>query len=227
MNPEIPEMILNVNKPVGLTSYDVVRKIKRLIPGVKVGHGGTLDPFAEGVLLLLIGKATKQMSSLLKNQKSYKALLKLGAATATGDNTSPVNLTAAVPEIDGELIQQLERQFTGKITQIPPLYSAKKVNGRPAYKYAREGKEVQLKPVTITIYDLKLEIAEPNLLKMNVTCSSGTYIRVLGEDIAKAIGSCGYLIALQRIAIGNYRIEDSNEIEKLPDVLSGLKAARA
>ena len=227
MNPEIPDMILNVNKPVGLTSYDVVRKIKRMIPGVKVGHGGTLDPFAEGVLLLLIGKATKQMSSLLKNQKSYKAMLKLGAATATGDNTSPVNRTAVVPEIDDKLIMQLERQFTGKITQIPPVYSAKKINGRPAYKYAREGKEVQLKPAEITIYDLKLKVAEPNLMKINVTCSSGTYIRVLGEDIAKAIGSCGYLIALQRIAIGDYRIEDSIEIEKLPDVLSKLKAARA
>ena len=188
MNPEIPDMILNVNKPVGLTSYDVVRKIKRMIPGVKVGHGGTLDPFAEGVLLLLIGKATKQMSSLLKNQKSYKAMLKLGAATATGDNTSPVNRTAVVPEIDDKLIMQLERQFTGKITQIPPVYSAKKINGRPAYKYAREGKEVQLKPAEITIYDLKLKVAEPNLMKINVTCSSGTYIRVLGEDIAKAIG---------------------------------------
>ena len=154
-------------------------------------------------------------------------MLKLGAATATGDNTSPVNRTAVVPEIDDKLIMQLERQFTGKITQIPPVYSAKKINGRPAYKYAREGKEVQLKPAEITIYDLKLKVAEPNLMKINVTCSSGTYIRVLGEDIAKAIGSCGYLIALQRIAIGDYRIEDSNEIEKLPDVLSKLKVARA
>ncbi|MBU0710762.1 tRNA pseudouridine(55) synthase TruB [bacterium] len=227
MNPEIPGMILNVNKPVGLTSYDVVRQVKRLMPGVKVGHGGTLDPFARGVLLLLIGKATKQMSNLLKNQKSYEALLKLGTGTATGDNTSPVNQTSDVPEISNDMIHQLEAQFTGEITQVPPMFSAKKVNGRPAYKYAREGQDVQLKPTTISIYDLKIEIVERNLLKMNVTCSSGTYIRVLGEDVAKAVGSCGHLISLQRTAIGDYRIEDSAEIETLSDVLPELAAARA
>ncbi|MDO9547526.1 MAG: tRNA pseudouridine(55) synthase TruB [Candidatus Marinimicrobia bacterium] len=227
MNPEAPGMILNVNKPVGLTSYDVVRRVKRLMPGVKVGHGGTLDPFAGGVLLLLIGKATKQMPNLLKNQKSYEALLKLGAGTATGDNTSPVNKTSDVPEISNDMISQLEAQFTGEITQTPPMFSAKKINGKPAYKYAREGQDVQLKPTVVSIYDLKLEIIEQNLLKINVTCSSGTYIRVLGEDIAKAMGSCGHLISLQRTAIGDYRIEDSAEIETLPDVLPELAAARA
>jgi len=227
MNPEISGMILNVNKPVGLSSYDIVRRVKRLVPGVKVGHGGTLDPFARGVLLLLIGKATKQMTSLLKNQKSYEALLKLGTGTATGDNTSPVNQISDVPEISNDLIRQLEAQFSGEITQIPPIFSAKKVNGRPAYKYAREGTDIQLKPTTVSIYDLKIEFVEQNLLKIIVTCSSGTYIRVLGEDIAKAIGSCGHLISLQRTAIGDYRIEDSAEIETLSDILPELAVARA
>jgi len=228
MNPEIPGLILNVNKPVGLTSYDVVRQVKRLVPGVKVGHGGTLDPFAEGVLLLLIGKATKQMPNLLKNQKSYEALLVLGTGTATGDNTSPVNQASDIPEITNEMILQIEDQFTGEITQVPPVFSAKKINGRPAYKYAREGQDIQLKPAIVSIYNLKIEIVERKLLKLFVTCSSGTYIRVLGEDIAKALGSCGHLIALQRTAIGNYRIEDSAEIGMLPDILPELtETARA
>ncbi|MBN2601300.1 MAG: pseudouridine synthase, partial [Candidatus Marinimicrobia bacterium] len=126
MNPDVSGLILNVNKPVGLTSYDIVRRVKRLLPGVKVGHGGTLDPFAEGVLLLLIGKATKQMPILLKNQKSYEALLTLGTGTATGDNTSPANQTLDVPVITNEMILQIEDQFTGEITQVPPVFSAKK-----------------------------------------------------------------------------------------------------
>lgn len=227
MNSEVPDIILNVNKPVGLTSYDVIRRVKRLIPGVKIGHGGTLDPFAEGVLLLLIGKATKRMPDLLKHRKSYEARLKLGSATATGDNTAPVNQTAAVPRITDEMIRDIEDRFTGEITQTPPIYSAKKVNGRPAYKYAREGKEVELKPATVRIYDLKLKILEPKLLQMNVTCSSGTYIRVLGEDIAQALNTCGHLISLVRTAIGEYRIEDSANIDRLPDLLPELTAVGA
>jgi len=154
--------------------------------------------------------------------------LVLGTGTATGDNTSPVNQASDIPEITNEMILQIEDQFTGEITQVPPVFSAKKINGRPAYKYAREGQDIQLKPAIVSIYNLKIEIVERKLLKLFVTCSSGTYIRVLGEDIAKALGSCGHLIALQRTAIGNYRIEDSAEIGMLPDILPELtETARA
>ena len=220
MNPETPDMILNVNKPAGLTSYDVVRKVKRMIKGVKIGHGGTLDPFADGVLLILIGKATKQMPDLLKYRKRYHASLKLGAATETGDNTAPVTTKADIPQLSEIMLRQIEKDFSGEITQTPPQYSAKKVNGRPAYKYAREGKTVDLKPIKIKIHDLKLTPVKEDLLELDVTCSSGTYIRALGEDIAKALGTCGHLIGLTRTAIGKYRLKDSKELEKLPELIT-------
>ncbi len=218
------DLVLNVHKPVGLTSYDVVRRAKRVLPGVKIGHGGTLDPFAEGVLLILIGKATKRMSELLGNSKSYEARLKLGEATATGDNTSPVILIEEIPEISENLLRELELQFTGDIMQIPPAYSAKKVNGKPAYKYAREGRQVQLDPVQVSIYGLKLTKIENNIIKIKVSCSSGTYIRTLGENLAQAIGTVGHLVSLERVRIGEYTIENSIPVNILPEVITGFIA---
>jgi len=225
MSPENPDMILNVHKPIGMTSYDVIRQVKRLIRRTKVGHGGTLDPFAEGVLLVLIGRATKRMSALLKHKKCYQATLKLGEATESGDNTAAVTQVAKVPLISSELLKRVEAQFTGEIKQIPPQYSAKKVNGKPAYKYARAGKTVELRPVTVNIYDLKLTKRADDLLNLHVCCSSGTYIRVLGEDIARALGTCGHLTALVRTAIGEYRLADSIKVKDLSQNLTELTAA--
>jgi len=216
------EFILNVYKPVNLSSYDVVRKVKQILPGIKVGHGGTLDPFAEGVLLILIGKATKRMTELLKHRKSYKAILKLGSASATGDNTSDITETAAVPEINESVLKNLESQFSGEITQVPPAFSAKKINGKPAYKYARKGQKVILKPITVFISDLTLNMIDECSMRINVTCSSGTYIRVLGEDIARAIGTCGYLTSLKRTRIGEYKINDAIPVENLQSAISNL-----
>lgn len=227
MNKNLPDQILNVCKPVGISSYDVVRQVKRLIPGVKIGHGGTLDPFAEGVLLILIGKATRRMPDLLKYKKSYRALLKLGAATETGDHTAAVRMTGAVPDISDEKLNAIEQEFTGDITQIPPRYSAKKIRGKPAYKYAREGRAVQLKPVDVRIYDLRLDLVEEDIITISVTCSSGTYIRVLGEDIARALGTCGHLISLRRTAVGEYHIGDCIEFDKLQEFTLEQLMARA
>lgn len=221
------DQILNVYKPAGISSYDVVRRVKRLIPDVKVGHGGTLDPFAEGVLLILVGKATKRMPDLLRRRKRYHALLKLGIGTATGDHTGSIQTTTPVPAISGELLRTVEGKFTGDITQIPPRYSAKKIKGRPAYKYARAGQPVQLEPIHITVHDLTLNLVERDLLRIVVTCSSGTYIRVLGEDIARMLGTCGHLVALQRTAIGDYRIEDCIALDQLPEFIPGEVIARA
>ncbi len=216
------ELILNVYKPVNLSSYDVVRKVKQILPGIKVGHGGTLDPFAEGVLLILIGKATKRMTELLKHRKSYEAILRLGSASATGDNTSDITETAAVPEINESVLKNLESKFSGEITQAPPAFSAKKINGKPAYKYARKGQKVILKPITVFISDLTLNMIDECSMKINVTCSSGTYIRVLGEDIARAIGTCGYLTFLKRTRIGEYKINDAIPVENLQSAVSNL-----
>ncbi|HRU46594.1 MAG TPA: tRNA pseudouridine(55) synthase TruB, partial [Candidatus Marinimicrobia bacterium] len=169
--------ILNVYKPAGISSYQVVRRVKNLLKIKKVGHSGTLDPFAEGVLLILIGGATKKMNDLLKLPKSYEAILRLGEMTATGDNTAPIIKTAAVPSITPEKLAEIAKIFIGVIEQIPPIYSAKKINGRPSYKYARKGQEIKLQPTQVNIYELELRLSDYNSIFIKVTCSSGTYIR--------------------------------------------------
>ncbi|HOV24103.1 MAG TPA: tRNA pseudouridine(55) synthase TruB [Candidatus Marinimicrobia bacterium] len=196
--------ILNVYKPAGISSYQVVRRVKNLLKIKKVGHSGTLDPFAEGVLLILIGGATKKMNDLLKLPKSYEAILRLGEMTATGDNTAPIIKTAPVPSITPEKLAEIAKNFIGVIEQIPPIYSAKKINGRPSYKYARKGQEIKLQPTQVNIYELDLRLLDYNSIFIEVTCSSGTYIRKLGEDLAEALGTVGHLTNLKRTRIGNY-----------------------
>lgn len=216
------DKIVNVYKPAGITSYDVVRRVKQVLPGVKVGHGGTLDPFAEGVLLILLGRATKRMSQLLQLPKSYEAVLQLGAATASGDNTTSVVQTAPVPTIDQDALQQVAAQFLGTQTQTPPSYSAKKVAGCPAYRLARRGETPTLNPVTVTIYHLALTMLETDKIAMQVTCSAGTYIRRLGEDIASSLGTCGHLVSLKRTHIGTYDWQSALDWEELGQVLPDL-----
>jgi len=188
INNSISE-ILNIHKPVGITSYDVVRKVKKILKLKKIGHGGTLDPFAEGVLLILIGKATKKMNQLLSLPKSYEAEIKLGQSTDTADHTGEITDNQPVLQISEQQIQQVINMFHGEVNQTPPQYSAKKINGIPAYKLARQGIEFTLNPVKINIYDLKIVQTNHSILKINTSCSSGTYVRVLGEDIAKKFGT--------------------------------------
>jgi len=210
--------ILNIYKPVGLTSYDVVRKIKKITGLKKVGHGGTLDPFAEGVLLILTGKATKRMTEILKYSKSYEATLRLGELTQTGDNTSEFIKVLEVPNFTQSDLDKVGESFLGEIEQVPPQYSAKKIKGQPAYKLARKGIKFSLIPVLIRIDELKLVSVDSHTIEIYATCSSGTYIRVLGEDIAKALGTVGHLTNLKRTRIGSYSVEDSIPIDKLRDV---------
>lgn len=212
--------ILNVYKPTGISSYDVVRRVKHFLKIRKVGHAGTLDPFAEGVLLILIGQATKQMQRLLTLPKSYEAILDLGEATDTGDNTAPVIRTATIPNITIEKLTEVAKLFSGTIEQIPPAYSAKKINGRPAYKYARQGLKVELKPKKIEIYSLVLDLIDPKTILIKVTCSSGTYIRKLGEDLARALDTEGHLTALKRTSIGNYIWQEAIPFDELGNYLT-------
>jgi tRNA pseudouridine55 synthase len=220
MTARIYGEIFNIYKPSGPTSYDVVRKFKKYLGYKKIGHGGTLDPFAEGVLLILVGrKATRQMNKLLKLDKSYQAELKLGIATETGDPEGQPIEKDEVQELSRDLLDNAEKKFSGKIEQIPPRYSAKKINGVPAYKLARQGKKVELPPQEIEIHKLNITKKNSDLLELDVTCSSGTYIRKLGEDIAGFLGSIGYLESLKRTRIGDYHIDDAIHLENLEEKL--------
>jgi len=216
--------ILPVNKPAGISSYDVVRKTKKILNFRKIGHGGTLDPFAQGLLLILIGRgATRRMDALLSHSKTYQSVLKLGVATDTGDKTGKIVNQRPVPEISEKQLWNIEHDFSGEISQIPPQYSAKKVQGKPAYQWARQGQKVTLKPVQITIDHLSLRGLKPDLIRIKVTCSSGTYIRVLGEDIAKELGTVGHLQSLERTRIGDYHLNKAVLFEHLEDALQDIK----
>ena len=208
-------MILNVNKPIGWTSADVVRKVKRLTGGRKVGHGGTLDPFAEGVLIIGTDKDTKMLTSVTSSNKTYKAVLQLGKETDTLDVTGTVVEIKRVPQLTKKKIIDVFTNFKGDLLQTPPAYSAKKVNGVRSYKIARQGKVIVHKPVTVHIYSLELLNFDSKSVCFSVTCSKGTYIRVLGSEIAKALNTVGYLKKLIRTSIGAYSLVGSKSISEL------------
>ena len=216
--------ILNVNKPVGITSYDVVRRVKRFLDFKKIGHGGTLDPFADGVLLILIGRgATKQMDELLKMGKTYRAVLQMGEKTDTADTEGEIIAKANIPAIDDDILDKIREEFIGEYLQTPPQYSAKKVNGKPAYKYARKGIKVELKAKKVNIYELTIEKINDNQLEFVVTCSSGTYVRVLGEEIAEKLGTVGHLVKLTRESIGQYNLENAVDLDAISEALGEEK----
>lgn len=202
--------ILNINKPAGITSYDVVDVIKKLFIGSKVGHTGTLDPVATGVLPILIGDATKLSDNLTAENKAYRVKMLLGVETNTYDITGKI-VFASVVNKDEIYIRERIKRFIGVQEQVPPMYSAIKVEGKRAYQYAREGKEIELKPRTIEIYDIN-NIAV-DLKKREVTfdvyCTKGTYVRSLVNDIGKKLGCGATMIDLTRLRNGNFYIEDS------------------
>jgi tRNA pseudouridine55 synthase len=202
-------MIYNIYKPVGWTSFDVVKKIRGITREKKVGHGGTLDPFAEGVLIVGTNRDTKRLSEFSETIKSYRAVLKLGETTNTLDSEGDIIKTMPVPEINRLILKKVFNGFIGDYEQIPPMFSAKKVNGVRLYKLARMNKTVERQPAIVRIYKLTLNSIEINQIDFTVSCSKGTYIRVLGEDIAKALNTVGYLIRLKRTAVGDYNVKDS------------------
>lgn len=207
-------MILNLHKPVGWTSFDVVKKVRSVIKEKKVGHGGTLDPFAEGVLIIGTGKDTKKLTSITGADKTYKARICLGEITDTLDTEGQVIEAKPVPEINADDIHQVLDSFLGTSRQVPPMFSAKKVNGQRLYKLARKNIEVKRDPVQINIKSIGLLDYLDHSLSFSVTCSKGTYIRVLGKDIAEKLGTVGYLKSLVRTQVGPYSIDDSKTIEE-------------
>jgi len=206
------EHIINIDKPMDWTSFDVVNKVRYTTRIRKVGHAGTLDPFATGVLIVLTGKNTKRQNEFMDLPKVYKAEIRLGQQTDTGDRTGTVIAAKAVGTLTETLILATLKHYEGEIQQIPPMYSAKKVAGKTLYKLARQGKTVERQPSTVMVYDIELLSFEENLLKLRIKCGRGTYVRVLAEDIARELGTVAYVEELQRTAVGDYRIEDALSI---------------
>lgn len=209
--------ILNINKPEGWTSQDVVAKLRGRLHIRRVGHTGTLDPMATGVLPVCFGKATRIIEYYDDDFKTYEAEMKLGMVTDTLDITGTVLETKPVDVSEDDVIQTID-SFRGWITQIPPKYSALKVNGKPLYKYAREGVEVEIKSRKIYVEDIQpveVNLGENRIL-FRVTCSKGTYIRTICDDIGKKLGCGGTMTSLQRIQSGCFRVEDART---LPEIL--------
>lgn len=210
MNPDwIPFAFFPIDKPPGPTSFGVVARVRHCLPRkTKVGHAGTLDPFASGVLLVGIGKATRFMDDVHLQSKTYVAEIRLGKRTNTLDSTGSVDAEAPIPSITEAKLAQIQQSFVGVQQQIPPAYSAKKVDGQRAYALARSGQEVVLKASQVTIHELSLKQVQADLLSCEVTCSTGTYIRSLGRDIAVALGTVGHLHSLRRTRIGAVSVAD-------------------
>ncbi len=200
--------VLLLDKPLGLSSNQALQKAKWLLRAEKAGHTGTLDPLATGVLPLCFGAATKFSQIQLDADKTYEAVLLLGQKTSTADAEGDVIETRPVPDITQELLAELTQRFTGPLAQIPPMYSALKKDGKALYEYARKGEEVEREARHITIYKLNMSLAldlrEPVAIKIIVSCSKGTYIRTLGEDIGEAIGCGAHLGSLRRIETGGF-----------------------
>ena len=216
--------IIVVDKKKGNTSFDEIREIRKKYNTKKVGHIGTLDPMATGVLPILIGEATKLSDYLMGHDKEYVATLKLGQKMDTGDSEGSIVLEKPIPILSEEKIKEALSSFLGKSNQIPPMYSAIKVNGKKLYELAREGKEIEREAREIEIYAIELiKIKEEdNIVKeieFKVNCSKGTYIRVLCEDIAKKLGTCGYMSELRRTRVGNFTLKDTNKLLTIEEVM--------
>ncbi len=209
--------VLNIDKPRGITSHDVVKRVRRILRIKKVGHTGTLDPEATGVLPVLVGKATKISRFLINSDKEYIATMMLGIKTDTGDSKGRVISEASGPFPSEREIRSVFEGFTGSILQIPPMYSAIKVNGMPLYSLARKGIEVERKAREVTVYSLDIRNIESTLITFRVHCSKGTYIRTLVSDIGDALGVGGHLVSLRRIVSGKFRIEDSVSLKELEE----------
>lgn len=215
--------IFYVDKPLNWTSFNLVNKIRwkiqktMRVKHVKVGHAGTLDPLATGVMIICTGKATKRIEEFQYQTKEYIATLELGATTPCFDKELPIDATYPTEHITKELVDIVIPTFTGEIWQVPPVYSAVKVDGKRAYDYARDGQEVELKPKLLVIDEIEVLSFEPPFLTIRVVCSKGTYIRALARDIGLALNSGAHLSALRRTRIGEITVDQCSDILPLID----------
>jgi tRNA pseudouridine55 synthase len=218
--------ILSLDKPLGWTSFDVVAKVRNALKRrygvkVKIGHAGTLDPLATGVLVLCVGRATKTIPHWVDTPKGYRATVRLGATTASYDAETEIQPTDQAIPIWNEAIQaELLERFTGEIDQIPPVFSAVRVDGKRAYAEARKGKEVDMPSRRVSIFSLDFVQTEGDTWVLDVACSKGTYIRSLAHDIGAVLGCGAYLAGLVRTQVGDFHLEESHSVQEVLDALS-------
>lgn len=221
--------IIGINKPLGWTSFDAVKRVRGAIQRrlnmkkFKVGHAGTLDPLATGVLIVCTGRATRKIETLQNGSKEYIATMKLGATTPSFDLEKEIDATYPWEHITLDMVREVLPKFTGHILQVPPVFSAVKIDGKRAYKYARKGTEVELKAKPLVIEELELLPSELPELNLRIVCSKGTYIRALTRDIGQALDSGAHLTALRRTRVGNMRIEDCLTIDEAVDKISSCE----
>lgn len=217
--------IIYVDKPLGWTSFDAVKRVRgaltrRLgLKKLKVGHAGTLDPLATGVMIICTGRATKLIDNLQAGVKEYEASIALGATTPSFDLETEIDARYPVEHITEELVRDVLSRFTGRIEQIPPAFSACKVDGKRAYELARKGREVDLKPKVLVIDSIELLSFARDSISIRVVCSKGTYIRALARDIGAALGSGGHLTALRRTRVGDARIADCLTMDQAAELI--------
>ena len=207
--------IENVMKPAGMTSHDVVAKLRRVYHTKKVGHTGTLDPDAIGVLPICVGQATRLVEYFTEKDKTYKVIMKFGNETTTQDSSGEVTITTELPTLSKAEFCAVTEQFIGEIQQVPPMYSAIKKDGQPLYKLAREGVEVEIEPRPVMIHGIKVLMYNKESAMLEVHCGKGTYIRTLCQDLARACGSSAHMTYLMRLSSGDFNIADAVPLARL------------
>ena len=207
--------ILLIDKEPGWTSHDIVARLRRLTGQPRIGHTGTLDPAASGLLVACLGRATRLVEFMMGHEKRYTGRVRLGLRTTTDDAEGEVLERRPVPELDAAALRPVEEQFTGTISQLPPAYSAVKVGGRRAYSLARSGQQPKVKPRLVTIHALRLQGGEDETIEIEVECGPGTYVRSLARDIGDALGCGGHLSRLHRTRVGDYDVSDANTLADL------------
>jgi tRNA pseudouridine55 synthase len=213
--------VLLINKPLRWTSFDAVRKIRNLIRIRKVGHAGTLDPLATGLLIVCTGKFTKKINEYMAREKEYTGSFTLGGSTPTYDLESEPGNFKPLEHVTPDLIRNTADRFTGEIMQVPPAHSAIKIEGKRVYELARQGKEVKIDPRKVTIKEFEITEIELPVVHFRVVCSTGTYIRSLAHDFGTALGCGAYLSSLCRTRIGEFKLEDASTIEEFGKMVNG------
>ena len=221
--------ILYIDKPLHWSSFDAVKRVRGImarrlkIKKIKVGHAGTLDPLATGVMIVCTGKATKRIDELQAHTKEYVATIALGATTPSFDLETEIDATYPTEHITREMVEDVLKKFTGRIEQVPPAFSACKIDGKRAYKMARKGKEVELKAKVLVIDEIELLEYSQLYIVVRVVCSKGTYIRALARDIGEALNSGGHLTALRRTRVGDVKVENCLTVDQAVEMLNNIE----
>lgn len=223
--------VLLFDKPVYWTSFDLVNKVRLMIRNtfglkkIKVGHAGTLDPLASGLMIICTGKATKTIDGFRDLDKEYVATFQLGETTPSFDQETETDNHYPTDHIDEQLVKEVLRSFIGEQKQLPPMYSAKLIQGKRAYEFARKGEEKELEPVTVFFREIELISFDMPRITVRLLCSKGTYVRSFARDLGQALKSGSYLSSLQRTAIGNYHVKNSYNIENFKEYIEGISSA--